>query len=488
MVREEWLVARLHVFAPYVPEAWRAPAKHLIRDVIGWLGLLPAFLYYCYGQFRCFLSLTPQRSRLTVVIVAPRLGSSPAVGHEMPYSLNVAKSLVGHGIDVQVFCHRRLTPALFSVFEQEGIPCQRLFRHSGLGIVPLDDADGNIGALGRFLTHAFEYAADLTWGIARGGVGSPRLLFFPSSGLSGMLGSSLLRWPFWHDLRGESQVHVFHAAEHLRMKSGSRYCVRNLLRALFPTRLHIGTASPQVNVRLRGFGEAEAIPIPIPIPRPLNVRRRPAPAAAPRRLGFLGSARPEKGFALLPELLPRLLHGHESLRIIVQVNPLIDLPVIAEAAKKIRRLARQSDRIELVGQALAMDEYYQLLDGIDVVVLPYDRQTYAMRISAVGIEAMALGKIVVGPEIGWFAEQPRSYGAYLGVDTSNVEQLANRILEAVENFDALAPQARGDAQKFDWHSVQSLVSLLMKLATRDGGEAKGISPEVSRPNSPWASR
>jgi glycosyltransferase involved in cell wall biosynthesis len=463
---EEWLVARLRVLERLVPEAWRTPLKHLVRWSVGWLAVPVAMLRYGYTEFRCSYGRRPRGSRLTVVIVEPHLGNRPAIGHELPFSLTLAARLRQQDIDVHVLAHRRASRAVLSAFEAHGIPCQPLFRHSGLGIVPADLSEMHIGALGRFVAHAFGYAADLTLGLARSGVGSPRLLFFPTSALSCMTGSALVRWRFSDRARGESQIHVLHCPLFLGGIDSYPVYVRRRLRPLFRRGLHLGTVNPYVNAHLRALGEAEAISIPIP--RPVEVGRWASPSGAPPRLGFLGSASVQKGSLLLPALLRRLLERHASLRVVVQVSAYTDAAAIGKAMDEVRQLAASSARIELIEQPLATERYYDVLRGIDVIVLPYDPKSYALSISAVAVEAMALGKVIVGPDVGWFADQRAAYGAYLATDTGDTEQLASRVIEAVDNLDRLAQQGERDAPKFAWHNVQSLVAALTEVAARDG--------------------
>ena len=463
---EEWLVARLRPIERSVPGAWKARLKHLVRCLAGWVELPVEVLYYGYSQLRCWPRAGARHDDFTVVIVAPHLGSRAAIGHELPFSLRLAVRLREEGIRVQVLAHRPLSSGVIAAFERHGVACHQVFRHAGLGIVPGDVHDANIGALGRFAAHAFAYAGDLTLGLWRSGVGSPRLLVFPTSALSCMAGSSLLRWrSSSRASRLESQVHVLHRPPVLGGTTSYPALIRRRLRPLFRRGLYIGTVNPAVSAHLRALGETEAIPIPIP--RSMEGRGR-RPAGAPWRIGFVGSARVEKGCLILPRLLERLLDYDGSLRIVVQVTAFTDTPAVHAALAQVRRLAVRSTRLELVERVLSMDEYDDLLHGLDVVVLPYEPHSYALSISAVGVEAMAMGKVVVGPDVGWFAEQRALYGGYLGVDTSDPERIASRIVEAVEDFDRFARAAARDAHHFAWHNVQSLVNVLTHVAERDG--------------------
>jgi glycosyltransferase involved in cell wall biosynthesis len=471
---EGWIVAKLLAVEPFVPRAWRASVRRLVLCALGWLTLPPEFVRYCYSQLWGMLHSTPPSERLSVAIVEPHLGSRSAIGHELLFSLTLATRLREQGVSVHVLGHRRLDPAMCAVFEQRGIPCRRIFRQSDLGTIPVHDADGRLGALGRFLAHACTYAADLTWGLARGGIHAPRVLFFPTSGLSCMFGSALLRSFGAAGARRESQIHVLHRPPQLGDGGSYLSYVRRRLRRSRRIGVHIGTVNPLVNTRLRALGESEAIEIPIP--RPTDLQHRAASESAPRRVGFMGAAAVDKGFTRLPTLLPRLLESHQSLRIVVQVNASTAGSALSHATEHLRDLARRSGRIELVEESLAMDRYYELLNSIDVVVLPYDAERYALSISSVGIEAMALGKVVVGPDVGWFAQQPDAYGGYLATDTGDLEQLASRILEAVGDFDTLARRAERDVPRLAWHNVQSLVRVLRDVAEQDGIGA-GMLPQ-----------
>jgi hypothetical protein len=458
---EEWLVKRLLLAEPYIPKARRVFLKRLSRALLGWLLVPFEFLRYADSQLRGSVQAGSHGRGLTVVIVEPNLGGKPALGHEMAFSLTVATGLLEQGIDVEVFGHRRLAPAVAAAFAERGIRCRKVFSTMHLGMVPVAAADRGIGMLGRFFTDAFAFAADLTWALARTRATSQRVLFFPTAGLSCVLASSRLRWRRSHP--AESQLHVLHTAGQLGGRGPYASWLRRMLRA--SPGVHVGAVNPLINTELGALGEANAIMIPIP--RPAGLGPEPASPIARRRIGFLGNANAGKGFLRLPALIPRLLASPGSFEIVVQTNPYLTSPAIEEAIATLRRAARQSNRIELVEAPLAMDAYYELLRGLDVVVVPYDVAVYAEKISSVAIEAMALGKVVVGPDSGWFADQQRAYAGYLGVNTADPEQLARRILDAIEQFDTLTQYARRDAAKFEWHNVQSLVTLLKELADRD---------------------
>ena len=450
-----------------MPEAWQARLKHLVRCLAGWVDLPFAALYYAYSRLRSWSDGDAREHAFTVVIVAPHLGSRAAIGHELPFSLTLAARLRQQGTRVVVLAHRPLSAAAVTAFERHGVPCLRVFRHAGLGILPRDVHDTNAGALGRFVAHALTYAADLTLGLRRSGVGSARLLFFPTSALSCMVGSSLFRWPSAsHVSRGESQVHVVHRPQFLGDATSYPRHIRRRLRPLFRRGLHVGTVNPGVNAHLQALGETEAIPIPIP--RSLEVRPRALPTGTARRIGFVGSVRVEKGCLMIPRVVERLLEHNRSLRIVVQATPFTDTPAVRASLDLVRQLAARSAGVELIERPLGMDEYHDLLDSLDVVVLPYDAHSYARSISAVGVEAMAMGKVVVGPDVGWFAAQRRVYGGIVGVDTSDPERIASRIIEVVDDFDRLTLEAARDAPNFAWHNVQSLVDVLLEVAARDG--------------------
>lgn len=161
----------------------------------------------------------------------------------------------------------------------------------------------------------------------------------------------------------------------------------------------------------------------LPVPHtyePADLLRR----AGPLRLTYLGDARTEKGFALLPELADWLEDEYLATgkaRLIVQCNYNIPggEPKVAVARRQLESLPARY--IELYKMPLTSEEYRSLLLASDITLLCYDPLNYYARSSGILVESLALGIPVIVPSGCWLARQ------FLERYVEEVESLSGRM-------------------------------------------------------------
>lgn len=150
-------------------------------------------------------------------------------------------------------------------------------------------------------------------------------------------------------------------------------------------------------------------------------------------VGVLGSARVEKGFHLLPDIVERSREfadrfGLEPRQVhfIIQATPQIvgREPVIQRAIDRLNDLADPS--VHILEHSLSVEEYQNVLLGSDIILMPYDVSKYKVRGSGVVSEALAAGKLAVattGSYPGWMASQ------FGGTTAETPREFAEAILE-----------------------------------------------------------
>jgi glycosyltransferase involved in cell wall biosynthesis len=107
-------------------------------------------------------------------------------------------------------------------------------------------------------------------------------------------------------------------------------------------------------------------------------------------------------------------------------------------------------------------EYYGLLAGSDVVLLPYRAERYRVRTSGVFAEALALGKVVVAPSGSWMEERlAEGYGAGVLFEEFEPESMASALVDALSRLDALSAKARERAPR--WRADQCLEAFFDRL-------------------------
>ena len=186
---------------------------------------------------------------------------------------------------------------------------------------------------------------------------------------------------------------------------------------------------------------------PIPFPQAALVRALAKPRAAsprhPLTALYLGDARAEKGYHLLPGMVEALwddLIRPGKLRLVLQSNFNVKggEEGIADAYD---RLAGCGFRVEILTDALSIEDYYDLITQADIILLPYSTSRYRLRSSGVLVEALAAGKVVVTPRGSWLADYAERGGAVIYDEADGLAPALRRAVEAFSSLTALA-QAR----------------------------------------------
>jgi hypothetical protein len=147
--------------------------------------------------------------------------------------------------------------------------------------------------------------------------------------------------------------------------------------------------------RLAEFlGAAYGAPVGwLPVPLPAWSTDMP-PAADPFRLAFLGTARAEKGFALLPALVAAIRHATGgAVRFEVQACPPASgiHPTCAAALAALERMPE----VRLHPGVLDEADYAALIARSDGILAPYRPGSYALRGSGIAAEALACGRFLL---------------------------------------------------------------------------------------------
>jgi glycosyltransferase involved in cell wall biosynthesis len=179
----------------------------------------------------------------------------------------------------------------------------------------------------------------------------------------------------------------------------------------------------------------------LPIPYDLALIRKsvvPNTSGKAKRIVYLGNARQEKGFHLLPAMVADVSMRDPAIAFHIQCSMAkedeID-PVIAGAIHMLKRYRN----VALHEAPLSQEEYIDLLALSDIVLLPYDASKYKRRSSGILAQAQAAGKVAVVPKGAWFGDMAE------GVVRFNAGELSNAVKEAIENFPALKTAAEKQA-------------------------------------------
>ena len=161
------------------------------------------------------------------------------------------------------------------------------------------------------------------------------------------------------------------------------------------------------------------------------------------QIAYLGPARTEKGFPLLPDMVQSILAYEPRLavKITIQITPQI-LGYTQDVLDAVRLLqAIQDDRLVLIVDPLEYDAYATLLRQTDVVLMPYDRERYSVRSSGIAVEAVLSEAVVMSFANTFPAHLAGSAGVTLDTHTP-VAELIEHIASNREHFRKLCRDRR----------------------------------------------
>jgi hypothetical protein len=184
----------------------------------------------------------------------------------------------------------------------------------------------------------------------------------------------------------------------------------------------------------------------LPVPHTYAVSDR-ITHSEPLRLTYLGDARTEKGFALIPELAAKLEAEYLATgraKLVLQCNYNIPggEPNVAIARGELESMA--GGYIEFFRRPLTSEEYRTLLLTADLNLLCYDAANYYARSSGILVESLAVGIPVIAPSGCWLSRQ------FLG-----------RHIEHIQNVRAEMTSLGGRGlADISWRDDQNVVSKL----------------------------
>lgn len=143
---------------------------------------------------------------------------------------------------------------------------------------------------------------------------------------------------------------------------------------------------------------------------PIPHTHQPAekPPGGPLHLIYVGDARREKGYHLLPHLIQDLWLDYVAtgrVRFLLQSNYNLPKgePEAVVARSQLECLPQ--DKVRLFKTPLTSDQYKDLLLAGDINLLLYDRENYYARSSGILVEALSAGMPVLAPAGSWLARQ-----------------------------------------------------------------------------------
>ncbi len=409
---------------------------------------------------------------LRVLVVAS--GLRGVAGHNLGYTRAVRGAFEARGAEVTVFAHRHLAREL-----------------QGEGYLPV------------FSVGAYEFPpgngpwADLTYQYAQARIYADELRHalrdrsFDLVFLHTVADFELLAWARhlrWHGLDARLAVLFRQTPRWATLPRWKRYLhpyhrlrpsqLRALRRRL-GDRLAVLTDTDVLSrdYALVAGGPVTTLPLPL---APLALEPITPLPPAPPTLGYLGDSRATKGFPFLPGLAEGLLAeaGRAVKLDFHSVTNEYDTTVSPATHALEALAARHPERLHLSRGGLTDAQYFALLRGSHVVVLPYDSHHFDDGSSNVFTESMACGRPVVVPRGSWMDGEMRRLPRPAGVtfERRDPASLLAACRDALDRWPELAAGAAEASVVFQrFHNAGNLVDVLLRAC---GLGAAAAAPEA----------
>jgi len=364
-------------------------------------------------------------------------------GHNLEYAKRVLNSAKLAGLETILVTNKKFETRnlnnidiVFNIFiknywdYKRGISRLRLILWLAMGVdfksLPFFQADGFVDALECFFSKMPLHEGDI--------------VFFPMIGASELVGIALLgntipikktswhfvfRFDFYHRsiLRGIKSVIDKWAINYSLLKT------RDLLVNLNP---HFYTDTDLLTKIYNDFKTQPFETIAIPSLNGFKILEE-WDGSRPMRIVYLGDARDEKGFHYLPNLVRRIrASGLDSsdIHFIFQSNLSIGGNSKSIIARRDLKFLND-DGLTLLGGPLNAQNYQNLLESADIVLLPYIAHEYSSRSSGIFVESVSAGVPVIFPENSWMSKQA---SGRCGLGFVFNELLFDSVIEMIKDY------------------------------------------------------
>ena len=193
------------------------------------------------------------------------------------------------------------------------------------------------------------------------------------------------------------------------------------------------------------FSEINLAPGPVMAKTHINEKRILTERKGEICLSYLGAARSDKGFYLLPDLVDKILSSSKyKLKINIQASlpgtKYIDKKC-GQAIEKLKLISNRNNNLKLHLEQLTDEKYNDLLLTTDIMLLPYTGVTYKVQTSGVLIESMANGIPCIVPNNSWMEEELKKTKGGISCNVESKKELYNALVDLIEDIDIFSKNA-----------------------------------------------
>ncbi len=185
-----------------------------------------------------------------------------------------------------------------------------------------------------------------------------------------------------------------------------RSALYQLIQEAAPGRVFLHADTEDLARQYETLGVGPVAELPIPVPREYHQQRRQE-ATLPYRIAYVGDARAQKGYHLLPRLVEDLWPEVEQGRVVFHFQSNFNVPLGSPETDVARwqLLAQPRRLVQLELKPLDSERYRRMIVESDLLLVPYEPVAYYAGSSGIFAEALAAGVPVVCPATTWMARQ-----------------------------------------------------------------------------------
>ena len=201
----------------------------------------------------------------------------------------------------------------------------------------------------------------------------------------------------------------------------------------------------------------------LPIPHTQYSSEQPSIKTPSKKLviGYLGDARINKGFHMIPETIKYVNSslGSDAVHWEIQAN--IRKHQEWQTVQAVN-LLKTMPTIKLHEAAMDTDSYHKLMAKIDIFMLPYTLENYHSQTSGVFSETRGLGKVSVVTKGTWMAREITNHGGGTLCTPEDSKSLADALLESVKAYPQLKAQSKFAKAKWcEFHNSENYITELI---------------------------
>jgi len=238
-----------------------------------------------------------------------------------------------------------------------------------------------------------------------------------------------------------------------------------LNKSIHQNRIHLFSDSTQLTEEYKKY--TPKYHTVLPIPHTSDTLQTDAETPEKLIIGYMGDARTNKGFHLLPEALDVVKQNNPNHKLEFHIQANIRNKNEWQASQAGTLLNNRNDT-HCYSTALNENEYKKLMNLIDIFVLPYTLDYYHSQTSGVFSEARSLGKVTVVTRGSWMADEINQNGGGILCLPEDPKSIGDSISKAINNYSSLKKEALKAEKNWNgFHNVGNYFKILMNTVFPD---------------------